>query len=74
VAGSLTLFLGGWLLSTGIIWFFLTCDVFSIEIEECFNENTVIAMDEVLIESINVHKVDNLTTPAATTLAGYLYF
>ncbi len=74
VAGSLAMFLGGWLFSIGIIGFFILFGVFGGNISEYMIGITVTSLAATLVESLPLKDVDNLTVPAVSLLVGYLFF
>ena len=74
VAGSLAMFIGGWLFSFGIIGFFILFGVFSGNISQYLVGITVTALAATLVESLPLKDIDNLTVPAVSLLVGYLFF
>jgi len=74
LAGSLAMFIGGWLFSFGIIGFYVLFGVFAAPLTDYLIPITVIALAATLIESLPLKDVDNLTVPAISLLVGYLLF
>jgi dolichol kinase len=68
------MFLGGWLFSIGIVWYFIAFGVFSGEITQYLVGITVIALAATLGESFPLRDIDNLSVPAISALVGYIFF
>ena len=74
IAGSLTMFLGGFLLTVGILWIFVEEGYFSAPITQYLIPVGYIAVVATLIESLPFKDVDNITVPLVSVLLGFLVF
>lgn len=74
LAGTCAMFLGGWLFSIGIVWYFIAFGVFTGEITQYLVGITVIALAATLVESFPLRDIDNLSVPAISALVGYIFF
>lgn len=74
VAGTLAMFIGGWLLSFVIISIFILAGKFSYQISEIVVPITILAVLGTMVESLPYSDIDNLTVPAITMLAGHFLF
>jgi phytol kinase len=74
VAGSIAVFLGGWVMSAVIIFIYINVGVFTGSITNYLLPITVIAFVGMLVESLPSQDIDNVTMTAASVLAGYLFF
>ena len=73
-AGSLGMFVGGWVLSVLVVWIFSAAGVFSQPIQTYLLPITVIALAGTLVESLPLKDVDNITVTLAAVIIGYLFF
>ena len=73
-AGSLGMFVGGWILSVLVVWIFSAAGVFSQSIQSYLLPITVIALAGSLVESLPLKDVDNITVTLAAVIIGYLFF
>jgi phytol kinase len=73
-AGSLGMFVGGWVLSVLVVWIFSAAGVFSQPIQTFLLPITVIALAGTLVESLPLKDVDNITVTLAAVIIGYLFF
>jgi phytol kinase len=74
LAGSLGMFLGGWLLSILIIWIFTAAGVFSLAIQSYLLPITIIAVVGTLVESLPLKDIDNITVTLSAVIIGHLLF
>jgi len=73
-AGSLGMFVGGWILSVLVVWIFSAAGVFSQPIQTYLLPITVIALAGTLVESLPLTDIDNITVTLAAVIIGYLFF
>jgi len=73
-AGSLGMFVGGWILSVLVVWIFSAAGVFSQPIQTYLLPITVIALAGTLVESLPLKDIDNITVTLAAVIIGYLFF
>ncbi len=71
-AGSLSMFLGGWLFALGILAVYLALHVFPGTLRDYFLPVTLIAAAGTVMESLPFTDIDNLTVPALAVLLGHL--
>jgi phytol kinase len=74
VAGSLAVFLGGWILSTLVIWFYTAGGVFPGPLGNYVFPITVVTLAAMLVESLPFKDIDNLTVTLVAVLVGHLVF
>jgi phytol kinase len=74
VAGSLSVFLGGWLLTMLIFAIYVWAGVFSGPLARFLLPVTWIALGATLVESLPFKDVDNITLTAVAALIGHLVF
>jgi phytol kinase len=74
VAGSLSVFLGGWLLTMLIFAIYVWMGAFSGPVTRFILPVTLVSLGATLVESLPFKDVDNLTLPAAAVLIGHLVF
>lgn len=74
IAGMLGVFVGGWLMSFGIIFIYVAAGVFPAPITSCLLPITAIALAGSLIESLHYKDIDNVTMTLASVLVGSLFF
>ncbi len=74
IAGMLGVFVGGWLMSFGIIFIYVAAGVFSSPITSYIFPITAIALAGSLIESLHYKDIDNVTMTLASVLVGSLFF
>lgn len=74
LAGSIAMFLGGWIFALAVVGFFITVGVFSGRMMDYFWGITWIAVAATLVESLPLRDIDNLTVPAVSVLLGLLFF
>lgn len=74
VAGSVSVFLGGWLLTIFIFAIYVWAGAFSGPVARFLLPVTWIALGATLVESLPFKDVDNITVTVAAVLVGYLVF
>ena len=74
LAGSLGMFLGGWVLSILIIWIFTAAGVFSPAIQSYLLPVTIISVVGTLVESLPLKDIDNFTVTLSSVILGHLLF
>ena len=74
VAGSLGMFLGGWVLAAFILLIFVLAGVFAGPFSSYLLPITIISLAGMLVESLPLDDVDNFTVTLAAVLLGYLLF
>ena len=74
VAGSSSVFLGGWLLTLLIFAIYVWAGVFGGPLTRFLFPVTWIALGAMLVESLPFKEVDNITLTAASALIGHLVF
>ncbi|MCX6034127.1 MAG: phosphatidate cytidylyltransferase [Chloroflexi bacterium] len=74
VAGSLGMLLGGWLLATFILFIFVLAYVFPGPFSVYLFTITLIALVGMLVESLPLKDVDNITVTLMAVLLGHLLF
>jgi phytol kinase len=74
VAGSLGMLLGGWVLTTFILFIFVLKGVFSGPFAGYLPPITYLAVLAMLVESLPIKDVDNITVTLAAVALGYLLF
>ncbi len=74
VAGSLGMLVGGWVLSVIILGVFIRVGVFAISFSAILLPITIIAVVGMLVESLPLKDVDNITVTLAAVILGTLLF
>lgn len=74
VAGSLSVFLGGWLLTILLFAIYIWAGVFEGPVSHFFLPVTWIALGATLVESLPFRDVDNITLTVVSALIGHLVF
>ncbi|MBL8050916.1 MAG: phosphatidate cytidylyltransferase, partial [Anaerolineales bacterium] len=74
IAGSIAVFIGGWVMSAIIIFIYVNASLFAGSITNYLLPITVIAFAGMLIESLPYKDIDNVTMTIASALVGYLFF
>jgi phytol kinase len=74
LAGSLSVFLGGWLLTFLIFAVYVWAGVFSGPLTRFLLPVTLIALGAMLVESLPFKDVDNITLTVVSALIGHLVF
>jgi phytol kinase len=73
-AGSLAVFLGGWMLSAVILWIYSTTQIFPEPFSGYLIPITIIALVGSAVESLPFKDIDNLTVTVAAVIAGHFVF
>lgn len=73
-AGSLGMFLGGWVFAAGILWVYRYLGFFAAPWTTYLPALTVVAMAATLVESLPLRDSDNITVPLAAILIGRLFW
>ena len=74
VAGSLSVFLGGWLLSAFILAIYVGIGIFAKPFGMYGLPLTIVALVSMLVESLPFKDIDNITVTLAAVLTGFLVF
>jgi len=74
VAGSLGMFIGGWLLAALVIAIYIPMGVFSGTFADYLLPISVISLLGMLVESLPLKDIDNLTVTLAAVLLGMYFF
>jgi phytol kinase len=74
VSGSVGMFLGGWVLAAFILFTFVRAGVFPSPFSSYLLPVTVLALVGMLVESLPLKDVDNITVTLVTVLLGHLLF
>ncbi len=74
LAGSLGMFIGGWVLAAFILWVFVLAGVFLPPFSSYLLPITIIAIVGTLVESLPLKDVDNITVTLAAVILGHLLF
>lgn len=74
VAGTLGVFVGGWVMSAVIIYIFVAAGVFAGPFTNYLLPITGIALAGALVESLHYRDIDNISMTVASALVGHLFF
>ncbi len=74
VAGSLAVFVGGWILAVLVVAIFVSAGVFGGSATSYFLPIALIALAGMLVESLPIREVDNLTVTLAAVILGMFLF
>src|SRR5688572_8248007 len=74
LAGSLGVFLGGWVMSAIIIFIYVSAGVSAGSFVDYLSPITRIALIGMIVESLPYKDIDNVTVTVASVLAGHLFF
>lgn len=74
IAGSIAVFIGGFVMSVIIIFIYVNAGVFAGSITNYLFPITAIAFVGMLVESLPYKDIDNVTMTIASVLVGYLFF
>lgn len=74
IAGSLSVFAGGWILTAFIIAIYISAGVFKTPFTAYLLPISWIALGAALVESLPFKEIDNITLPMASILIGYFVF
>jgi phytol kinase len=74
IAGSLGVFIGGWLMSISIIFIYILAGIFPAPITNYIFPITAIALGGAVVESLHYKDIDNITMTLVSALIGSLFF
>jgi phytol kinase len=74
MAGSISVFLGGWILSVIVLFIYASVGVFTGPPTHYLLPISLIALVGMLVESLPYKDVDNITVTVATTIVGWIIF
>jgi phytol kinase len=74
VAGSISVFFGGWLLSAFVLWVYIGAGVFTTPFGSLVLPLTIIALVSTLVESLPFKDIDNITVTVTAAVLGCLLF
>lgn len=74
IAGSLSVFAGGWLMAGVLIYIYVAAGVFAGPFTNYLLPLTFIALAGALVESLHYKDIDNVTMTLASALIGSLFF
>lgn len=74
VAGTVSVFLGGWLLSAAVVFTYVAAGVFDGSFVGYLSPITVIALAGALVESLHYRDIDNISMTLASALVGHWFF
>ena len=74
VAGSISVFVGGWLLSASILGIYVGTGIFTQPFGLYALPLTIVALVSMLVESLPFKDIDNITVTVAAAILGYFLF
>ena len=74
IAGSISVFVGGWLMSAIVLFIFVSAGVFAAPFSRYLLPITIIAFACMVVESLPFKDVDNITSTLAAVVLGYFLF
>ncbi len=74
IAGTLGVFIGGWIMSSILIYIFVAAGVFAGSFANYILPITVIALAGALVESLHYKDIDNISMTLASALIGHWFF
>jgi dolichol kinase len=74
VAGTVSVFLGGWLMSAAMIFIYVTAGVFAGAFTNYLLPITGIALVGAVVESLHYKDIDNISMTLASALVGHWFF
>lgn len=74
VAGSLSVFFGGWVMTALILFVYVSVGVFSVPAGGYFLPITLVALAGTLVESLPYKDVDNITVTVISVIVGWIVF
>lgn len=74
IAGSLSVFFGGWLLSAFVLAIYISAGVFDRPFTSFIPPLTIIAFVSALVESLPYRDIDNITVTLTAAVLGYFLF
>ena len=74
MAGLISVFVGGWLLSALMLFIYVAFGIFPAPFANYLLPLTVIAFAAMLVESLPYKDVDNITMTLTAAIVGWLFF
>lgn len=74
IAGTVSVFLGGWLMSVVIVFIYVSAGVFPGAFTDYLLPISVIALVGALVESLHYKDIDNISMTLASALVGHWFF
>lgn len=74
IAGTISVFAGGWVFASALIFIYVTAGVFAGPFTSYLFPITLIALGGALVESLHYKDIDNVTMTLASALIGSLFF
>jgi phytol kinase len=74
IAGTVSVFLGGWLMSAVIVFIYVSASVFPGGFTDYLLPISVIALVGALVESLHYKDIDNISMTLASALVGHWFF
>ncbi len=74
IAGTVSVFLGGWLMSAVIVFIYVSAGVFPGGFTDYLLPISVIALVGALVESLHYKDIDNISMTLASALVGHWFF
>lgn len=74
IAGTVSVFLGGWLMSAAMIFIYVTAGVFGGAFTGYLFPLTVMALAGAVVESLHYRDIDNISMTLASALVGHWFF
>lgn len=74
IAGTISVFVGGWMFASALIFIYVTAGVFAGPFTSYLFPITLIALGGALVESLHYKDIDNVTMTLASALIGSLFF
>jgi len=74
VAGSLSVFFGGWIMTAVILFIYIAVGVFSVPFSGYLLPITLVALVGTVVESLPHKDIDNITLVLASVLVGWFVF
>jgi phytol kinase len=74
VAGMVSVFMGGWVLSAIILYIYVNAGVFAAPITNYLLPLTVISLVGAVVESLHYKDIDNISMTLASALVGHWFF
>jgi phytol kinase len=72
LAGSIAMFVGGWIFAIGIVSLYLATGAFTGSLSSYLPGLTIIALVGAAVESFPYSDIDNITVPLAAVILGHL--
>lgn len=74
IAGTVSVFIGGWVMSAVMIFIYVTAGVFDGSITDYLLPITAIAIVGAVVESLHYKDIDNISMTLASALVGHWFF